>query len=81
MHESSLMADLVAKIEAAARANDARKVTAVEISVGPLSALEAGHLREHFAAAVAGTVAEGAELRVKNGSAYEVLLESVEMER
>ena len=86
MHESGLIEDLLAKIEAVARDHSARQVVRVEVSIGPLAAIEPEHLREHFAMAAAGTVAEGAELQVTvsedlwTPNPHDVLLKSVEIE-
>lgn len=87
MHESGLIADLIEKIEALARENSARRVVAVDVSVGALAGIGAEHLKEHFPAETAGTMVEGAELRVKvlddpmADSSYSLLLESVELEQ
>jgi len=64
MHESSLIPDLLAKIQQVARDHQADRITAVEVKIGALAGIRADHLREHFLAAAAGTPAEGAELRV-----------------
>ncbi|MCL5742625.1 MAG: hydrogenase maturation nickel metallochaperone HypA [Acidobacteria bacterium] len=64
MHESSLIPDLMEKIEAVARENAARKVLAVELSIGALAFIDPDHLREHFLIAAQGTIAEGAEMRI-----------------
>lgn len=64
MHESSLIPDLMEKIAAAARENAARKVLAVEVSIGALAFIGSDHLREHFLIAARGTIAEGAEMRI-----------------
>jgi hydrogenase nickel incorporation protein HypA/HybF len=86
MHESGLIEDLLGKVEAVARQHSARKVVRIEVSIGPLAAIEPEHLREHFAMAAAGTVAEGAELEVivsEDLSApdlHAVLLKSIEVE-
>ena len=63
MHETSLIPDLIAKIEQVARENGAKKVLAVEVRIGAMAAISPDHLREHFVEAAVGTVAEGAELR------------------
>jgi hydrogenase nickel incorporation protein HypA/HybF len=84
VHESSLIADLLEKIEAVAHEHSADKVTAIEISIGALSGIGPDHLREHFNAAAAGTVAEGAELRLnmdEDPLSTGLLLQSVELER
>jgi len=86
MHESGLIEDLLEKIESVARDHSSRKVVRVVVSIGPLAAIEPEHLREHFAMAAAGTVAEGAELQVTvsedlwTPNPHDVLLKSVEIE-
>lgn len=86
MHESGLIEDLISKVESVARENAGRKVVAIEVSIGPLAAVEPEHLREHFEIASVGTLAEGAELRVRvskdlsGENSAGVLLESVEIE-
>ncbi len=64
MHETSLIPDLMEKINQVARENGAKKVTAVELVIGALAAISPDHLREHFDEAAAGTPAEGADLRI-----------------
>jgi len=86
MHESGMIEDLLAKVESLARENSARRVLAVEVSIGPLAAIEADHLREHFLLASRGSLAEGAEFRVREvpdpaaRDPLGVFLESVELE-
>lgn len=86
MHESGMVEDLIAKVESLVRENSARRVLAIEISIGPLAAVQADHLREHFLVAARGTVAEGAELRFREAAdpaardPLGVFLESVELE-
>ena len=48
MHEFSLMADLLRKIEQLAKDADADKVTAVKVKLGALSHITPDHFREHF---------------------------------
>jgi hydrogenase nickel incorporation protein HypA/HybF len=80
------MKDLMRKIESIARENNAEKVIAVKVKLGALSHISAGHFREHFDEAAAGTVAAGAMLDVEESSdetdpfAQEILLDSVEVE-
>lgn len=84
MHESSLVADLLEKIDAIARENAAQTVHAIEISVGALAGIGLDHLREHFNAAARGRLAEGADLRLKMSEdpmSTGLVLESVELER
>lgn len=86
MHESSLIADLVAKVESVARENSAAKVTAVEVSIGALAGIGVEHLQEHFRAETLGTIAEGAELHANvcedpfAADSQGLLLRSVELE-
>jgi hydrogenase nickel incorporation protein HypA/HybF len=86
MHESGLIEDLIFKAEAVAREHSAQKVSAVEVSIGPLAGIEPEHLREHFEMASRGTLVEGAELRFREPGEEAardplgVFLESVELE-
>ena len=84
MHESSLIADLIAKVEDAAKENNATKVVAIDLSFGALEPAGPEHLREHFAAAAPGTIVEGAELRITRDPdplSSGVNLQSLELER
>lgn len=65
MHEHSLMADLLRKIEQVATDNNAERVTRVRVWLGALSHITPEHFREHFEDGTRGTVAEGAELEVE----------------
>lgn len=86
MHETSLIPDLIAKIERVARENGAAKVLAVEVHIGAMAAISADHLREHFVEAAVGTLAEGAELRTTvgedplAGDAFDIRLTAVEVD-
>lgn len=64
MHELSLVASLCARAEAAARADGARRVTALSVRLGALSHLSPQHLRDHLDRATAGSMLEGARLEV-----------------
>jgi hydrogenase nickel incorporation protein HypA/HybF len=86
MHELSLMADLMRKIDAIAREQNARRVTRIKVTLGALSHLSAAHFREHFEHAVRGTISQDAELEVtvatdaRDPRAQDIVLESVEVE-
>jgi hydrogenase nickel incorporation protein HypA/HybF len=86
MHEASLMTNLMAKIDAIAEAENARRVVAVAVWLGALSHMTEEHFGEHFRHSSAGTRAEGARLDVtlsddvRHANAQDVLLESVEVE-
>ncbi len=85
MHEFSLLADLLRKIESVARCEQASAVTRVTVRIGALCHLSPSHLREHFARAAYGTIAEGARLDIKvltnitDPHAQEIVLESVDV--
>jgi hydrogenase nickel incorporation protein HypA/HybF len=85
MHEFSLMADLLRKIQQLAKDAKADKVTGVKVKLGALSHITPDHFREHFEAAIVGTIAEGATLNVEQSddqgdpNAQDILLESVDI--
>jgi len=85
MHEFSLMADLLRKIEQLAKDAGAEKVTVVKVKLGALSHITPDHFREHFEEAIVGTVAEDATLEVEQSddqndpNAQDILLESVDI--
>jgi hydrogenase nickel incorporation protein HypA/HybF len=62
MHELSVCNALLQQVEKIAAEHGARKVTRIELGVGPLSGIEPKLLRNAYPIAVAGTVAEHAEL-------------------
>jgi hydrogenase nickel incorporation protein HypA/HybF len=64
MHESTLMRSLIGQVEQIARAQGARRVVGVTLSVGALTGLSPAHLREHFRLAAAGTLAADARVTV-----------------
>jgi hydrogenase nickel incorporation protein HypA/HybF len=86
MHEASLMANLMRRIDEVAKAEHARRIVGVSVWVGALSHMSAEHLGEHFEQAAAGTIAEGARLDVsvsddtRHTNAEIIVLESVEVE-
>jgi len=83
MHESSLIPDLIAKITALASENGSHRVTEINVTIGALTGMDADHLREHFVAAAAGTVAEGAEIHCRISDdplSSAIILESLELE-
>jgi hydrogenase nickel incorporation protein HypA/HybF len=86
VHERALMNDLVRKLEEVARAEDAARVTRVEVRFGALSHFTPEHFREHFEDVTRGSVAEGAEVdavldeTLAGEQATGVVLVSVEVE-
>ena len=85
MHEFSLMADLVRKIDKVAVDQNADRVVAVKVRVGALAHITASHFREHFVHAMKGTKAEAARLDVEvsedqnDPHAQDILLQSIEV--
>jgi len=85
MHERSLIAGLVQKIDEICRTEHADRATRVTVRIGALCNLSAAHFREHFENEATGT-ARGAELDIQVGTdiadprAQEVVLESIEVE-
>ncbi len=86
MHEATLMADLMRRIEDLAKAERARRIIGVSVRLGALSHISAGHFAEHFKRASAATIAQGARLNVtvsndmQDVNAQDILLEDVEVE-
>ena len=85
MHEFSLMADLLRKIQQLAKEAEVDQVVGVKVKLGALSHITPDHFREHFEEAIVGTVAEGAELDVEqcddqnDPNAQDILLQSIEV--
>lgn len=86
MHEASLMAGLMRRIDEVSRQENARRVVAVSVWLGALSHMSPAHLSEHFEEAARGTLAEGARLHTtvsddfRHPNAQDLLIESVEVE-
>jgi hydrogenase nickel incorporation protein HypA/HybF len=64
MHELSVCLSLLREVERIARENNAGRVTLIAVTVGPLSGVEPDLLRNAYPLAVAGTIAEDAELQI-----------------
>jgi hydrogenase nickel incorporation protein HypA/HybF len=86
MHEASLMANLMRRINEIAWAEGARRVVGVSVCLGALSHMSAEHFTEHFELAAAGTIAEGARLDIvvstdpRHANAQDLMLEKIEVE-
>ena len=85
MHEHSLLRDLLCKVDRIAREQRSSRVVGVRVRLGALAHISPEHLREHFAQATQGTVAQGAALHVEADTdihaphAQDILLRSVEV--
>lgn len=64
MHELAICQALMSQVEAIARDNDAIRVTAITLGLGPLSGVEEQLLKNAYPVASSGTVADGAELLI-----------------
>jgi hydrogenase nickel incorporation protein HypA/HybF len=86
MHETSLIRDIVAKIESVAKEAGGGRVTSVSVKLGALCHCSPDHFREHWVEEAAGSVAEKAELVItelhdeNDPLAQEIILESFEVE-
>ncbi len=86
MHEFSLMANLMHKIDSIARVNHTQKVLGVKVKLGALSHISVDHFREHFLDAARGTAAQNARLNIEmltdtdDPHAQEIILDSIELE-
>lgn len=80
MHEMSLMADLMRKIERVLRESGGGRIVRVRVALGAQSHLSPEHFREHFEIAVRGTAAEGASLEIGTRPDRDIVLDSVDIE-
>lgn len=81
MHERSIMASLMRRIDALARSHGARRVTAVRVRLGALSHMSKEHFCEHFEQAARGSLAQGAAIDAQHTSdLFDVFLVDVELE-
>ena len=64
MHELAICQALIDQVTELAQARNATSVSDIFVSVGPLSGVESALLQNAFPVAVAGTVADGAELHI-----------------
>jgi len=86
MHEASLMRDLMSRITTIADAENACRVVGVQVWLGALSHMSREHFAEHFVEAAAGSLAEGAALKITlsddttDPKAQEIILEGLELE-
>jgi len=86
MHEYSLIANLLSKIQKIAIEESADKIVNVKVKLGALSHISADHFREHFVTGVKNTIADGANLEVEEDKdlnakdAQDITLVSVDVE-
>ena len=63
MHEQSLMNDLMAKIEAIVKENNAERAVAIDVWLGALSHMSPEHFTEHYEESP-GTLAKGRKIEL-----------------
>lgn len=86
MHEFSLIADLLNKIQTISAENNNGRILSVKVRLGALSHISPDHFREHFCQATENTSLEGARLEIDvltdetDPQAQEILLDSVDIE-
>ncbi len=64
MHEFAICQSILQQVKAVACAHGAKRVSGIDVQIGPLSGIEPPLLQRAFSIARCGTVAERAELRV-----------------
>jgi len=86
MHETSIVRDLLSKVELLGAQQNATRVLGMKLRLGALTQISPGHIREHFEQAAKGPIAENAHLELCLGAdpgdpqALDVVLESLEID-
>jgi len=65
MHELAICQAMLEQVEAIAREHRAQRVVSITLGMGPLSGVEESLLKHAYPVAVAGSLAEGAELLIR----------------
>ena len=85
MHEHSLIANLLSRIDTIAHEQSATRVVGVSVWIGARAHISASHFREHFEDGSRGSLAEGARLDIEmsddadHPQAQDILLRSIEV--
>jgi len=66
MHELAVCQALISQVETIAKNHAASSVASITLGLGPLSGVEEHLLRHAYPVASAGTIAEGAELKIQS---------------
>jgi Zn finger protein HypA/HybF involved in hydrogenase expression len=80
MHESGIVEDLIGRLEKLSHANGGGRVRRVGLGLGVDAGFSRAHFEEHFRAASAATIAEGAELAIHSREGDALTLETLEVE-
>ena len=78
MHEWGITQDLINEVKIQAQANNIKKITKVEITLGKKSDLTAESLKLCFKALATDEVLKGCKLRIKNTPDNKVILNKIE---
>lgn len=85
MHEHSLIANLLSRVDTIAHEQSATRVVVISVWIGALAHISAAHFREHFEDGSRGSLAEGARLDIEmsddtdHPQAQDILLRSIEV--
>jgi hydrogenase nickel incorporation protein HypA/HybF len=86
MHEQSLMADLMSKINNISQQQYPKNIVRIKVKLGALAHISSDHFKEHFVQAAKGTSVQNAQLDIEvltdinDPHAQEILLDSVDVE-
>jgi Zn finger protein HypA/HybF involved in hydrogenase expression len=80
VHESGIVEDLIGKLEKLSQANGGTRVLRVGLGLGVDAGFSREHFEEHFRAASAATIVEGAVLAIRDREGDALTLETVEVD-
>lgn len=80
MHESGIVEDLIDRLEKVSYANGGARVRRIALSLGVDAGFSREHFEEHFRAASAATIADGAVLAIRSREGDALMLETVEVD-
>ena len=80
MHESGIVEDLIDRLEKVSYANGGARVRRIGLSLGVDAGFSREHFEEHFRAASAATIADGAVLAIRSREGDALMLETVEVD-
>jgi Zn finger protein HypA/HybF involved in hydrogenase expression len=80
MHESGIVEDLICRLKKLSHANGGGRVLRVELGLGVDAGFSREHFEDHFRAASVATIAEGAEVAIRDRDGGALTLETVEVD-
>ena len=81
MHESGLVEQLIETMQQVARANGGGAIRRAQLGIGELAGFTRQHFEEHFRAASAGTLADGAKLDLMTRPGDSLTLEALDLDQ